>query len=62
MYAGSKVGTHIGEIDGYEPTGLPITQIASAVYRIENGKISEYWIQIDRSRIQNQLEYNKNIQ
>ncbi|MEH7537990.1 ester cyclase, partial [Bacillus toyonensis] len=55
-------GTHIGEIDGYEPTGLPITQIASAVYRIENGKISEYWIQIDRSGIQNQLEYNKNIQ
>ncbi|MEH7896159.1 ester cyclase, partial [Bacillus thuringiensis] len=34
----------------------------SAVYRIENGKISEYWIQIDRSGIQNQLEYNKNIQ
>ena len=57
-----QVGTHIGEIDGYEPTGLPIIQIASAVYRIENGKISEYWIQIDRSRIQNQLEYNKNIQ
>ncbi|PEC76111.1 ester cyclase [Bacillus cereus] len=57
-----QVGTHIGEIDGYEPTGLPIIQIASAVYRIENGKISEYWIQIDRSGIQNQLEYNKNIQ
>ncbi|PEO66559.1 polyketide cyclase [Bacillus toyonensis] len=57
-----QVGTHIGEIDGYEPTGLPITQIASAVYRIENGKISEYWIQIDRSGIEKQLEYNKNIQ
>ncbi|MDM5193858.1 ester cyclase [Bacillus hominis] len=57
-----QVGTHLGEIDGYQPTGLPIIQMASAVYRIEDGKISEYWIQIDRSGIQNQLEVNKNIQ
>ncbi|MBJ7988184.1 ester cyclase, partial [Bacillus cereus] len=32
------------------------------VYRVEDGKIAEYWIQIDRSGIQNQLERNKNIQ
>ncbi|PQZ47982.1 MULTISPECIES: ester cyclase [Bacillus] len=57
-----QVGIHLGEIDGYQPTGLPIIQMASAVYRIEDGKISEYWIQIDRSGIQNQLECNKNIQ
>ncbi|OQR57176.1 ester cyclase [Bacillus sp. CDB3] len=57
-----QVGMHVGEIDGYQPTGLPIIQIASAVYRVEDGKISEYWIQIDRSGIQNQLERNKNIQ
>ncbi|HDR4723342.1 ester cyclase [Bacillus cereus group sp. Sample62] len=57
-----QVGMHVGEIDGYEPTGLPIIQIASAVYRVEDGKIAEYWIQIDRSGIQNQLERNKNIQ
>ena len=54
-----QVGMHVGEIDGYEPTGLPIIQIASAVYRVEDGKIAEYWIQIDRSGIQNQLESNK---
>ncbi|MCH7320418.1 ester cyclase [Solibacillus sp. MA9] len=54
-------GTHVGEIDGYQPTGLPIIQIASAVYKIENEKISEYWIQIDRLGIQVQLESNKNI-
>ncbi|EOR25363.1 Lipase [Clostridium sartagoforme AAU1] len=52
---------HVGEIDGYEPTGLPVIQIASAVYRIENEKISEYWIQIDKTGIQRQLEFNKNI-
>ncbi|MFL0488369.1 polyketide cyclase [Bacillus sp. AFS054943] len=57
-----QVGMHVGEIDGYQPTGLPIIQIASAVYRIEDGKIAEYWIQIDRSGIQNQLERNKNNQ
>lgn len=57
-----QVGMHVGEIDGYQPTGLPIIQMASAVYRVEDGKISEYWIQIDRSGIQNQLERNKNIQ
>ncbi|MGN5651373.1 ester cyclase [Bacillus sp. Brlt_9] len=57
-----QVGMHVGEIDGYEPTGLPIIQIASAVYRVEDGKIAEYWIQIDRLGVQNQLERNKNIQ
>ncbi|HDX9628810.1 TPA: ester cyclase [Bacillus cereus] len=57
-----QVGMHLGEIDGYQPTGLPIIQIASAVYRVEDGKIAEYWIQIDRSGIQNQLERNKNMQ
>lgn len=56
-----QVGMHLGEIDGYQPTGLPIIQIASAVYRVEDGKVAEYWIQIDRSGIQNQLERNKNI-
>ncbi|MGN4447587.1 ester cyclase [Bacillus cereus group sp. MYBK79-1] len=57
-----QVGMHVGEIDGYEPTGLPIIQIASAVYRVEDGKIAEYWIQIDMLGVQNQLERNKNIQ
>ncbi|MFJ6207927.1 ester cyclase [Lysinibacillus sp. NPDC092081] len=50
-----QIGTHVGEIDGYKPTGLPVIQMASAVYRIENEKISEYWIQIDRLGIQKQL-------
>ncbi|MEH7107467.1 ester cyclase [Bacillus sp. JJ1764] len=56
-----QIGTHIGEIDGYKPTGLPVIQMASAVYRIENERIAEYWIQIDRLGIQKQLEFNKNI-
>lgn len=54
-----QVGTHVGEVDGYQPTSLPVIEIASAVYRIEKEKIAEYWIQIDRAGIENQLKRNK---
>src|SRR4030095_288428 len=40
-------GKHLTEIDGYAATGKPLTEIASCVYRLENRKIVEYWIQID---------------
>jgi predicted ester cyclase len=52
-------GIHIGEVDGYTPTNKPVVEIASAVYRVENEKIVEYWIQIDREGIRIQLERNK---
>jgi len=55
----NQVGTHVGEVDGYQPTNLPVIEIASAVYRIEEEKIAEYWIQIDRAGIENQLKRNK---
>lgn len=54
-----QVGTHVGEVNGYQPTNLPVIEIASAVYRIEEEKIAEYWIQIDRAGIENQLKRNK---
>lgn len=54
-----QVGTHVGEVDGYQPTSLPVIEIASAVYRIEDEKIAEYWIQIDRAGIEKQLNRNK---
>lgn len=53
-----QVGSHIGEVDGVSATGKPIVEIASAVYRVENSKIVEYWIQIDREGIRVQLERN----
>lgn len=52
-------GVHIGEVDGYSPTNKPVVEIASAVYRVENEKIVEYWIQVDREGIRIQLERNK---
>lgn len=51
-----QIGNHLTEIDGYKPTGKPLVEIASCVYRLQNGKIVEYWIQIDRLGFENQLK------
>ena len=52
-------GKHLTGIDGYAPTGKALTEIASAVYRLDNNKIVEYWIQIDRLGFEKQLQQNK---
>jgi predicted ester cyclase len=52
----TQTGRHTGAVDGYAPTGLPVTAMTSAVYRVEDGLIAEYWIQIDRRGITAQLE------
>lgn len=52
----TQIGRHVGLIDGYQPTGAELTERASAVYRVEDGLIVEYWIQIDRQGITAQLE------
>ncbi|MEK4664667.1 ester cyclase [Priestia sp. FSL H7-0729] len=54
-----QTGTHVGDVDGYTPTNLPVIEIASAVYRLANERIAEYWIQIDRLGIEKQLERNR---
>lgn len=48
-------GFHNQSLEGEEPTGKPITEITSTVYRIDNNKIVEYWLQTDRAGISNQL-------
>jgi predicted ester cyclase len=53
-----QIGNHLAEIDGYQPTGNPLIEIASCVYRLENNKIAEYWIQIDRLGFEKQLHQN----
>ncbi|WP_342571869.1 ester cyclase [Paenibacillus sp. FSL R5-0749] len=54
-----QTGTLVGDVDGYTPTNLPVIEIASAVYRVANERIAEYWIQIDRLGIEKQLERNR---
>ena len=54
----TQTGRHVGPVDGFAPTGLPVVEVASAVYRVEAGRIAEYWIQIDRAGIEAQLRCN----
>ncbi|MFE7614892.1 ester cyclase [Streptomyces sp. NPDC057496] len=49
-------GRHVGPVDHHRPTGAQVTAMTSAVYRVEDGLIVEYWIQIDRQGITAQLE------
>ncbi|MBD0257006.1 MAG: ester cyclase [Cytophagales bacterium] len=53
-----QTGRHLAELDGYPPTGLPLVEVASAVYRLQHGRIVEYWIQIDRLGLERQLQHN----
>ncbi|MFJ6013089.1 ester cyclase [Streptomyces sp. NPDC092952] len=48
-------GRHVGPVGGHAPTGARITTMTSAVYRVEDGLIVEYWIQIDRQGTAAQL-------
>ncbi|GHE13428.1 hypothetical protein GCM10010339_80310 [Streptomyces alanosinicus] len=49
-------GRHIGQVERHPPTGAQVTAMTSAVYRVEDGLIVEYWIQIDRQGITAQLQ------
>jgi predicted ester cyclase len=55
-----QVGTHQGEISGYAPTGLPLTTVGSAVYLVNDGLITEYWIQQENQGLLAQLRNNRN--
>lgn len=51
----TQTGTHVGPVDGVAPTGRPVVQVASCVYRVEDGRVVEYWMQIDRAGLAAQL-------
>jgi predicted ester cyclase len=40
-------GTHVGEFQGYAPTGKPVTWTGINIYRIECGRIAEIWSEVD---------------
>ena len=49
-------GHHRAPLRGETPTGAPLTEISSAVYRVSDDRIVEYWIQTDRKGLEVQLE------
>ncbi|MCG6264897.1 ester cyclase [Vibrio vulnificus] len=51
-------GRHEGTIFGYEPTGLKLSTVGSAVYRVSENRIVEYWIQQENQGLREQLEAN----
>jgi len=56
-----QTGNQIGNVDEFKASGLPVTEIGSAVYRVSNGKIVEYWIQIDRKGTEIQQQKNSGV-
>lgn len=51
----TQTGRHLGSFDGEAPSGQPLRETASAVYRVQDGRIVEYWIQTDRHGLSQQL-------
>ena len=51
-------GHHEGVIYGYEPTGLELSTVGSAVYRVSENQRVEYWIQQENQGLRGQLEAN----
>lgn len=49
-------GTHLGEFKDRKPTGKKVSYSGATVYRINNGKISEYWAYIDMQNLLAQIE------
>jgi predicted ester cyclase len=49
-------GHHMLNEDGSPGTKAPLTDLGSAVYRVEDGRIAEYWIQLDRMGLQHQVD------
>lgn len=51
-----QTGRHLVSLEGEAPTGVPLVDISSAVYRVRNGRIVEYWIQNDRKGLELQVQ------
>ncbi|SDJ52351.1 Predicted ester cyclase [Frankineae bacterium MT45] len=51
----TQFGRHLGVIDGVAPTGQALVTVASSVYRVDAGKIVEYWMQQDHAGLTAQL-------
>ena len=48
-------GHHLLAEDGGPGTGAPVREVGSAVYRVEDGRIAEYWVQLDRLGLAEQV-------
>jgi steroid delta-isomerase-like uncharacterized protein len=51
----TMTATNSGPVMGVAPTNKPVTQNAIVLYRFENGKIAEIWLQFDRLTVLQQV-------
>jgi predicted ester cyclase len=51
----TQTGRHLAAVDGHAATGRTVRQINSVVYHVEDGVITQYWMQIDRAGLLRQL-------
>ena len=52
---GTMRGTHQGEFMGIEPTGKQVEVKYIDVWRVENGRLAENWVQMDMLGLMGQL-------
>jgi len=52
----SAKGTHQKELNGMQGTGKPLDYQGVTLYRLENGKIVEYWAYVDSLTLENQMK------
>lgn len=52
----SAKGTHLGLFKGKHPMGKPISYNGVTLYRIQEGKIVEYWAYLDMQHLLSQIE------
>jgi predicted ester cyclase len=48
-------GHDVRRDDGSPGSGRPLVDVGSAVYRVAEGRVAEYWIQLDRLGLERQL-------
>lgn len=48
-------GTHRGVFKGIAPSGQPISYAGVTIYRIQDAKISEYWVYLDMQHLLKQI-------
>lgn len=53
---GTFSGVHRGVFAGIEPTGREVSAGLIIIYRIENGRIAEHWMQFDLFTLLQQLQ------
>ena len=51
-------GIHRGQLLGFEPTGRPLTWDGAALFRFQQGKISDVWVLGDLKSLESQLLEN----